>query len=354
MPIAAPNSMLSGIQQKVRRITRSPSQSQLTDDDLNNYINTFLLYNLPANLRLFSLRTNLTFYTQPGVDTYGTSTNSNDPLFDFQNKYMTVHPSVYVSGVLAYFTQWPDTFFGNYPEVRTTIDTTLRGNGTNGPFVGNLQTVNGNNPLIATPGAPTLVLQNTVMFSAIDTNGQAMIIVDYPIDNVSGLLSVANQSNPPPLPLGTINYLTGAFNFTFPSATLNNVNNIVWSNAYYYVPGLPLSVLYFNNQFVLRPIPDKVYPVELQADIIPTQFLNTTDNPQIKQWWQYISLGSALLIFQDRMDTDSVNAIMPEFKEQEAMVNRTNLVQLANERTVTIYTIAKNYGFGWFSNNWPY
>ena len=355
MPIAPPNSMLSGIQQKVRRLTRSPSEALLTTDDLNNYINTFLLYNLPTNLRLFSLRTKLKFFTQPGIDTYGTSTDPNNALYDFQNKYMTVHPSVYVSGIPAFFTQLPDVFYGNYPPASTTIDTTLRGNGTSGPFVGNLQTVNfgSQSPII---NGRVNALQNTVLFSCLDQNGTAMDVIDYPINNVTGNLNLPNQVDGSINSLGTINYVSGAFTLNFPSNTANNVDNVIWSNAYYYTAGLPLSVLYFDNKFNIRPVPDKSYPIELQADIIPTQFLasNAQEHPQIKQWWQYISYGTAKLIFEDRQDMDSVAAIMDEFKEQEAMVNRTNLVQLANERTVTIYTMAKNYGFGWYSNNWPF
>jgi hypothetical protein len=63
-------SNLQAIQTKVRRLTRSPSESQISNDQINDYINTFILYDFPEHLRLFSLRTLLTFYTQPGVDVY--------------------------------------------------------------------------------------------------------------------------------------------------------------------------------------------------------------------------------------------------------------------------------------------
>ena len=113
--------MLSTIQQKVRRLTRSPSVAQLTDADLNNYINTFILYDIPSELRLFSLRTTLDFYTQPGVDVYPnnlTASNPLDPLFNFQNKYITIHPTVYMAGVAAYFTQYRDIFYGLWPQTK--------------------------------------------------------------------------------------------------------------------------------------------------------------------------------------------------------------------------------------------
>ena len=55
------------------------------------------------------------------------------------------------------------------------------------------------------------------------------------------------------------------------------------------------------------------------------------------------------------MDLDSVQLILPEFKLQERLCLRATLTQQANERTVTIYTQGKNYGFGWFgTGGWPY
>ena len=66
--MAFPAPTLLNIQTKVRRLTRNPSESTLTTDQLNEYINTFILYDFPSNIRLLSLRTTLTFYTQPNVD----------------------------------------------------------------------------------------------------------------------------------------------------------------------------------------------------------------------------------------------------------------------------------------------
>ena len=83
-------SSLSTIQQKVRRLTRSPSESQLTTADLNQYINTFVLYDFPEHLRLFNLLTTFEFFTQPYVDTYSFSKDVNSPLYDFENKYLTI------------------------------------------------------------------------------------------------------------------------------------------------------------------------------------------------------------------------------------------------------------------------
>jgi len=53
--MAVVSSNLQTIQQKVRRLTRSPSEAQLTDAQLNQYINTFVLYDFPEQIRTFNL-----------------------------------------------------------------------------------------------------------------------------------------------------------------------------------------------------------------------------------------------------------------------------------------------------------
>jgi len=63
-----PDSTLSTLEQiriKVRRLTRSPSTSQITDASINDYINTFILYDFPEHLKTSYLRKTFTFYTEP-------------------------------------------------------------------------------------------------------------------------------------------------------------------------------------------------------------------------------------------------------------------------------------------------
>lgn len=330
------NSSLDAIRLKVRRLTRSPSEAQLTTPQLDEYINTFILYDFPEHLRLFSLRTVLTFYTQPFVDVYETNTtNVNDPLYNFQNKYVAVHPPLFLAGIQGFYTQWRDVFYGYYPQTNTIAGTGLFGDGTTGPFTGTL---------FAKP-----VLQNNVIITCLDVGGAGMILVDRPLSNIVGDLIEPNGT----FIFGAINYVTGAFTCSFPSAT--QLRAPIISETIAYQPGKPLCALYYDNKFTIRPVPDKVYPVQIEADIRPTELLAFNQSPELEQWWQFISIGASRKIFEDRLDMDSVQMIMPLFREQMNLVNRTSLTQQANERTVTIYTQGKNYGFGWFgSGGWPY
>lgn len=334
---------LDTIRIKTRRLTRSPSTQNLSDADLDQYINTAVLFDLPSELRLFNLRQTLTFYTQPNIDTYSTNTtNPMDPLYNFKNKYISIHPPIFMAGIQSFFTQQRDVFYGYYPQTNIIYDSQLRGNNTTGPFSGTIT------------NAP--MLQNNVIITCLDNNSNSMILVDYPIPGspATGYLSLPNDPQATlPSPYGTINYLTGTFTAIFPAATQDLAT--IWVENIGYQPGKPIAMLYYSDTFTIRPVPDKTYAIQIEVDVQPTELLADNQSPDLQQWWQYIAYLAARLIFQDRMDIESVNNIMPELKRQERLCLRTTLTQQANERTVTIYTQGKNYGFGWFgAGGWPY
>ena len=334
-----PDSSLTAIRTKVRRLTRSPSTAQISDAQIDEYVNTFIVYDFPEQIRLSALRTVLTFYTQPGVDVYETSTDPNNPLYDFKNRYVAVHPPIYLAGIQGFYTQWRDVFYGYYPQTNTIAQTGLFGDGATTAFTGTV---------VARP-----MLQRSVIFTAVDNAGTSMVLIDEPVTNTTGNLRLPTPEPPFPAPVGTINYVTGAFTLTFPAAPAAQAPIIVENIAYQ--PGKPLAMLYYDQKFTIRPVPDKSYAVSIEADIRPTELLATNQSPQLAQWWQYIAFGAAKKIFEDRMDMDSVQLILPEFKLQERLCLRATLTQQANERTVTIYTQGKNYGFGWFgTGGWPY
>lgn len=335
----AGNTLLD-IKNKTRKITRNPTLQQLSDSDLLQYIDTFILYDFPAELRLFNLRTILTFYTQPGVDQYKTNTTDpTDPLYNFKNKYIAIHPPLFLAGIPGFYTQWRDIFYGYYPQTNTIAQTSVTGNGTPGPFTGTLV------------GHP--MIQNSVNFNCLDPSGEAMILVDYPVSNSLGALGPQGLPQTLPSPYGQINYITGAFTVIFQGNTQNLAP--IYVESILYQPGKPIAMLYYDDIFTLRPVPDKVYQVQLEADIRPTELINNSDVPELEQWWQLIAYGAAIKIFQDRAMFDDVQQNMPEYSRQLRMALRTTLVQQANERTTTIFTQGKNYGLGWFGpGGWPY
>ncbi len=334
-------SSLQQIREKVRKLTRSPSTSQLTDFELDQYINTWIQFDMPSELRLFSLRSVLTFYTQPFIDTYETNTTDPlSPLFDFQNKYIAVHPPVFMLGVQAFFTQYRDVFYANWPQTNTIAKTGLVGNGTIGVFTG---------IITAHP-----MLQNNVIFTVPNSfSGENMVVVDFPINNTVGNLAVPNEPDPVTNSLGSINYVTGAYSVSFPGATLTAAP--IWIENIAYQPSRPIAMLYYDNKFTIRPVPDNSYAISIEVDVMPTELLAQNEMPKIHQWWQLIAYGASIKLFQDRFDNESANAIMPEYDRQLRFALRTTITQLANQRTTTIFTTGApwNYGGG-FNGGWPY
>lgn len=323
-------STLADIQQKVRRLTRTPSTAQLQNNDLNNYINTFVLYDFPEHLRLFSLRTTLTFYAKPYQDVYVTDQTLavTDPLYDFKNRYITVHPPVYIAGYNSMFSQSREQFFGVYPLTNSIASIGTAGDGVTTFYTGTLQNIP--------------VLTNNVLFSSVNANNEGLALVDIPNDpfDGSGILVVPNVN----VSVGTINYVTGVFSFTFPSAPADG--EAINSQTIPYVASLPQALLYYDDKFTLRPVPDQPYRIDFECYKRPVELLTSGESPELNQWWQYIAYGAAKKIFEDRMDSESVAQIMPEFKKQEALVLRRTIVQYTNDRAATIYTEQSSFGPG--------
>ncbi len=325
---------LTDIQQKVRRLTRTPSEAQLTTTQLNEYINTFVVYDFPEHLRTFNLRTTFTFYCNPYQDVYNTDTSvlpTSNPLYDFQNKYLTVHPPVYIAGYQVLYTQSPEQFFNIYPKIES-INLITQGDGVTTAYsgvIGNL------NPLLPNlTSSVTAILPGSVLFSSVDINNSGIAYNDIPVypSNGTGVLVDANTG----IAAGTVNYLTGQYTVTFVVAPKAGAN--INSQVVFYQPSLPQAILYYANQFTLRPVPDQPYQINLEVYQAPVDLIGANAVPLLNEWWQYIAYGAAKKILEDRMDLDTVALILPEFLKQQCLINRRNIVQYTNERPSTIYT----------------
>lgn len=313
------DSTLAAIQKKARLLTRSVSEDQLSTTDLNEYINTFVLYDFPEHLRLFALKETFEFYTAPNIDTYATNTTiATDPLFNFKNKYVSIHPPLYIAGLQATYTQSRSALFASYPQ-NNFINGFAMGNGTTSAFSGTLTNIP--------------VLQNNVIFTSIDANNQPLTLVDLPQVPANGFGDLIFPNDPLSI-AGTVNYTTGAFNFDFLTAPGNGEQ--VFSETVPYIASMPVMMCFFDEMFILRPVPDKVYKVQMEVYVRPTELL-AGQSPKLEQWWQYIAYGAAKKIFEDRLDLESVQLIMPEFMEQQSLVLRSTVMQNSNQRVSTIF-----------------
>lgn len=360
------DSSLEAIYIKVRRLTRRPSEAQLSTDQINNYINTFVLYDMPSQLRLFALKSTFTFFSKPNVDTYATNTDSgdqNDPLYDFNNKYISIQQPLYVAGYNAQYSQSRESFFASYPFLNNIASIGSTGDSVNALFTGTISS--------------TPFLQDNVLFSSFDQYNQSLAMIDVPIlDSVTGtptnfgvlvpyngsLAGLPLRNTPPyndpianpqfvPYINNNINYITGAYTVTFPSppGNLAPIN----SQTVPYVASRPQAVLYYDDTFTLRPVPDQAYRIDMQVFRRPLQLLQAEDQPVLQQWWKYIAYGAAKQVFEDYGSPEDVQSILAEFDLQKREALRTTLMQYANQRSSTIYAgqtdnTSSYQGFGSF------
>ncbi len=359
-------SSLLAIQQKVRRITRSLSIAQLSDIQLNEYINTYVLYDFPETLRLFNLKTTFSFYTLPFVDTYSTTTNPASPLYNFTNKYLTTDSPIYIAGYNALYSQSREQFYGIYPLVNSIASIGAIGNGVITKFSGVINSQQANVPQQSTQFAT--LLQNNVLFDSIDSNSNGLAMQDSPILDATtgnptnfGLLynalttnenpynATINPSGIPVVSLAApyftnpafpkynyINYITGQYVVTF--ATPPAVGITINSQTVPVNPAIPQALLFYDGQFIVRPVPDQTYRVDMEVWVQPSELLQLGQTPELEEWWQLIAWNSAKKIFEDRMDYESIAQIMPSLKEQEALVIRRTVVQQTSQRVSTIYS----------------
>lgn len=305
-------STLEKIRVKIRRITRSPSSSQITDDQIDDYVNSFILYDLPASLKLNTLNKTLTFYTSPNIDTYATNTtDSTDPLYNFKNEYSSIHGPVYIAGRESFLSLSEEEARGIYPNEQYKVNIGT-GDGVTTNFTGTLDNVP--------------ILQNNVTISSVDTGGDPLQVFDDGFGSLEGDVTVP----------GTIAYITGTYDVDFDVAPASG--ETVWIQFVPYTAAKPDTILFKNEEFILRPVPDATYSVEVQGFIRPTELLADSEIPELADWWQYITYGAAIKVFQDRSDFESVTNIAPEFERQELLVNRRTIVQNSGKRASTIYS----------------
>ena len=328
--VSPADSTIVAIRKKVRRLTASPSTTTLSQQSIDEAINTFYTQDFISAIKTDQLRNNYEFFTAPNVDRYKINLN----------EFMAVRQPLYIEGRQSIFYKTQQEFFRLFPRFpnRTVAGT---GNGTTTVFAFTL-------------GGPILS-QNGVIGTK-DATGNAIQIDDDGGDGqTSGnlrLISVdISTGDKTYTTIGSVNYVTGVFSLTFPVAPGASEDINIWTSPYNV--GYPYAVLYWNNEFTVRPVPDHVYKIEVETYKTPTQFLESTNSPDVNQWWQYIAYGAALEIQRDRGDAEGIAELTEGFKRQEALVLERQANAEIGIRNETIFTEPNSlyhynyYGYGY-------
>lgn len=313
----------------IRRRTKLPNAQDMTDATIADYLNRFYLLNMPYNFQLFDLKTKYSFETQAGIDRY------NVPI----DRFNTLQTPCTVDNVPIVMTQYPSELLNTFNLLYFNVQSALATGAitetftiTNAPFLrGHI------NPMGITDG-----LSSSVYVTATTSTGEQMVLQD----DGSGNLVV---STAPTVPIGTVNYATGAVSCSFPS--LLAVGAPIFTQTVPYTAQRPSVALFYDNVITLRGVPDRAYLIEFNAYMTPTQFLETTDSIAFSWMADYLAWGAARLILQDFGDTELISYNEPFFKEQEKLCLRRTIRQKANTSVPTPYNQINNFwGYGYYNN----
>lgn len=311
---------LQDIRNKIRRMTGSANDLSLTDSQIDDYINSFYLYDLPAEFRSLQLKDVYTFTTERGVATYA---------WDNEN-YLSVETPVYLNKreIALFYNE--QEFFGFVPSDMYT-QTITQGAGIQGPYTGTLQ----NTPIISSvnndpsgSGYPASRVVN-FLIGANSAFGSSQSVTDISAGATGSLTGDGS---------GTINYNTGALSVTFDSVVPSGED----INVSYLSQQItrPIALLYLQNQITLSPPPDQPYIVEITVYRQPTSVLleSSANSPELKEWWELIACGAAMKVFEDRSDDEGIGQMLRMIEKRYSVVETRTYVQIGEEKIPTIFS----------------
>ena len=248
---------LQTIRDKVRRLVAEDTQ-QLSDAQIDFYINTYYTNDFPQQLRILKLETNYELPLYPGQGTY-------EVPWDL---FSSFSGPVYIQGYPLFYSQSQTQFYMMFPKFAQ--QAYLTGDGTAGPYTTTLQY-----PQL-TPGE--------IYVSTISAAGDLLASTDNTDGGWTNAISVA---------AGSINYATGSLTITFtdavPAGTPISIQYVTgqWTR--------PQGLLLFDTTFQVRPVPDQSYLLVMQAYALPTTLIGALDVPSLPltQWPVFQSCQSA-------------------------------------------------------------
>lgn len=353
------NNTYAQIEQNIRELTASPSESSLTTAYLQQAVNTFYNSDFPYAIKIDQMRSVYTLYTQPYIDRYPLDVNFNQG----------IRAPLYVDGIQGYFYKDRQEFFSMWPRWPTKFNP-ISGDGVTqtfnftvpGPFLSKEvviggTAVGGNAISVNDDGNGNLNLQvpnSVVSVPAVGATYPSGPLVGRPIPGMYN----TNTLNPGlnlATTIGSVNYVTGAISITFPSGYIPASGTQITVRVSQYQTGRPYTMMFWNNEFTIRPVPKLIHKVEIETYLTPVQFMQTTDSPILNQWVQYISYGTAIEILRHRQDMDGVANLMEGFKRQEGLALERQGVEEIGSRNKTIFAGSQGNNLGWnngFGQGW--
>lgn len=350
--VAQSDNTLAAIKRKVRRLTASSSQSSLSETELERYINLYYNNDFPYGIKIDQMRSVYTFFTEPYRDRYPLDVNYNQG----------VRAPFYVDGIQGSFYKERQQFFNVWPKFPT-LAQPASGNGTQkifswtlpGPFLSDQVTigtvdVNGNPVSVSDDGKGNLQLQlpnpqvSVPAYPQLDSNNR-QIPGMYNLNTANPGLNNTSTQTALYTGIGSVNYVTGVFNIEFPVAPASGQIIRVFTSQYQ--TGRPYNLLFWNNEFTIRPIPKFCHRCTIEVYLTPVQFMADNDVPILNQWSQLIAIGAGIKVLEDRQDMDGVANLIQLYDRQEDLVLERQGVEEVFQPNITLFnSTSYSYGIG--------
>lgn len=302
---------LYDIMQKVRATTGRPDESQLSNENLVDYINRYYQFVMPKELKTFFGYTYYTFFTQPGIPTYTVPTDNSGSSLTDNSTFMTLNPQVYIGGFPVDWYIDPDLFFQDYPMQENTFPVAT-GDGANANFPFTVP----NNPIL--PGSLYVTDSGTPTAQVGQDDGVGGFILPF---------------------TGTVDYVSGAVSVSFPTAPAANTN--ITATCQQYISNRPQGILFFDNKFTLRSVPDQVYKVTLEGIRIPIALeldlidpADSTDLPYRTDMGPLIAFGASLEIFSDFNQMDQYQQYLVQYNRYKDISMQDTYEEYMYERAI--------------------
>lgn len=318
----------------LRRMTARYTQSQMTDTQMDRYLNLAYTLHFPEQFKNLKLTKPLVFLTTPNVDTYQfvyqnglTVAPNGDPV----PGNITVNPPVYCQGYILRYYQDKSTFYNRWPNLSVNQQIAVGGLAANTAYVGTIPSTPFYRAQLDIFGNVT---EAGVVISAFDDTGYTYSLTDIPVaGSNTGNLVEGDQTV-----VGSVNYLTGAYTFTPSNSAVIPATANIYAAVVPYQASRPVDVLFYNQQIVFRPCPMQVYQVEFQISQQPMDMIADSDAPELDEWYLFICAIAAKLIYTDFPDPDGLSYLMPIYQDQLQMAQRRSLRQLGTQRAATIFS----------------
>jgi hypothetical protein len=292
---------LATIRAKVRKITGRPLTSQISDDDIDDYIDNYYQYVLPLQTESipfdkFADGAGFTGTTSLNVGEYALPTDvigikkpvifdgEEIPLsFDLQKFLLDFPPGSRV-GLVTESSEQADLDDFSYTAEQPSI-------------------VAGSVTVTDSTGTPQVVTDD----------GNGAFIGDVDVQNT-----------------GSIDYDTGVMSFTWAATSVNPVTITYTSDLIINTPGRPTHALLWERKLWFRPLPDdnngSNYTFEASILDTPSSLVADGDQPTDGLFGPALAYGASVDIFKDNGETEQAVEILPILEGYISLIFRKDVI----------------------------